>query len=282
MNELARELAALSAGEMVTALGVRGGPALLRRGLELPFWLASRKLGETLAELDQAVTTQELPTAAAQSLRRFGVALRWSGAAVGAGPTLVLANHPGAYDAISLMSALGRADLLILAADRGFLRALPGLSRHFLFVGESSQAGAGALKRALSCLRRGGAVLHFPAGEIEPDADFEPDAARWLKPWQPGVSALVQACARVDGRVLVAGVRGVHSPRAKRFVLNRLAEARGVTTLSPLVQMVGKLRDVVARVHLAETAGARQLGELEPEQQRRTLRAALLAAISAA
>jgi hypothetical protein len=282
MNQLAHELATLSADEMVTALGVRGGPALLRRGLELPFRLASRRLGETLAELDAAVVAQDLPRAAAHSLRRFGVALCESGAKVTTGPVLVLANHPGAYDALSLMSALGRADLLILAADRGFLRALPGLSRHFSFVGESSAARAGALKRALSCLRRGGAVLHFPAGEIEPDADFEPDAARWLKPWQPGVSALLGACARVDGRVLAAGVRGVHSPWAKRFVLNRLAEARGITTLSPLLQMVGGLRDVAARVHLAEVSSAKQLCQRGPKERQAELRAALLTAISAA
>ena len=281
MNRLAYELAALSAGEMVTALGVRRGPASFRKGLELPFWLASRELGETLAELDQTLTTLDLPTAAARSLRRFGVALEQSGTTSSTGAALVLANHPGAYDAISLMAALGRKDLLILAADREFLRAMPGLSRHFLFVGESSAARAGALKRALSCLQAGGAVLHFPAGQIEPDADFEADATRWLKPWQPGASALVQACARAHGRVLVAGVRGVHSPKAKRFVLNRWAERRGVTTLSPLLQMVGKLRDVVARVHAAEVPQARLAG-LAPQEQQVELRAALSAAISAA
>ncbi|HXK16446.1 MAG TPA: 1-acyl-sn-glycerol-3-phosphate acyltransferase [Polyangiaceae bacterium] len=282
MNDLARELAALSASEMVRALGFVGGPALWRNGLELPFMLASRRLGETLAELDDAVAMLGLPAAAAQSLARLGVALAHAGVPIASGPCLVLANHPGAYDALSLMTALGRSDLLILAAERGFLRALPGLARHFLFVGESAAARAGALKRALSCLRRGGSLLHFPAGEIEPDANFEADATRWLKPWQPGVAALVKACARANGRVLVAGVRGVHSPSAKRFVLSRLAERRGVTTLAPLVQIVGKLRDVRARVHLAEVASAEQLSELGAEAQRARLRTALSAAISAA
>jgi len=279
VNDLARELATLSASEMVAALGVRRGPAFFRKGLALPFYVASRTLGATLAELDHDVAARGLAAAAQRALQSFGVALHTSGTSAFGGPRLVLANHPGAYDALALMSAFGRQDLLILAADRGFLRALPRLSAHFLFVGDGTGQRAGALKRAVTHLRRGGALLHFPAGQIEPDADFEPEPASWLKPWHPGVSALVEACGRVDGRVLVAGVRGVHSPRAKRWRLNRAAERRGITTLSPLLQMVGKLRDVTTRVCCLEAGGAAAFQGLDAEQLQAQLRATLTDAI---
>ena len=273
MTPLARELARISAREMVAALGVRSGPQLLRRALALPFYAASLGLGQTLATLESEVASQGLPQAAAAALVRFGVALRVSGVAVSAGPCLILANHPGAYDALSLMGAVGRRDLLILAADREFLRALRGLSAHLVFVGDAPAERARALKRALVWLRRGGALLHFPAGKIEPDADFVPPGAPLLEGWQPGVSALVKACERVAGRVFVAGVRGVHSPRAKRLGLVRLAEKRGITTLSPLVQLVVRLRDVTARVRLEQVA---------PSCDELALRAALVSAISRA
>ena len=279
MTPLSRQISALSANEMVAALGVRGAPALVHKGLALPFYAASRTLGRTLAELDDAILRQGLPAAAAQALQRFGVALQTTGVGLGDGPRLVLANHPGAYDALSLMSALKRGDLRILAADRSFLRALPGLSSHLLFVAEHAGERAGALKRAVRHLRGGGALLHFPAGQIEPDADFEPATAALLKAWLPGVTALVAACARVDGRVLVAGVRGVHSPRAKRWLLNRLAERRGITTLSPLLQMVAGLRDVTTRVHCLDADSARALSELAPAEQQARLRATLERAI---
>jgi len=116
-------------------------------------------------------------------------------------------------------------------------------------------------------------VLHFPAGKIEPDAAFALPGAPLLEPWQPGVFALVRACEAGAGRVFVAGVRGVHSPRAKRLLLNRLAEKRGITTLSPLVQLACRLRDVNARVRLDPVAGG--CDEL-------SLRAALVSAISKA
>ncbi len=279
MNALSHQLATLSAREMVAALGLRRAPELLRKGLALAFYLASRRLGKTLAELDETLAARGLPAAATQALERFGIALQTSGAPLGTGPRLVLANHPGAYDALALMSALGREDLLILAADRSFLRALPRLSSHLVFVGEQPGERAGALKRALRHLRTRGAVLHFPAGQIEPDADFEPDRAQLLKAWQPGVGALVKACAQVDGRVVLAGVRGVHSPRAKRFLLNRLAERRGITTLSPLLQMVGQLSDVRAKVCTLDADSARVLAELPPGQQAARLRAVLQQAL---
>lgn len=237
---------------MVAALGAARAPALLRRGLSLPFLAASRPLGEKLAQLDTDIPERGLPEAARAALERFGITLRVSGSGLGPGPRLVLANHPGAYDALSLMTALGRKDLLILAADRGFLRALPRLSEHLCWVGASAGSRAAALKRAVSCLRGGGTVLHFPAGQIEPDADFIDDARPLLAPWQPGVTTLLSACLRSQGQVAVAGVRGVHSPRAKRWLVNRWAERRGITTLSPLLQIVGGLKDVVARVHCQE------------------------------
>ncbi|HVY30099.1 MAG TPA: 1-acyl-sn-glycerol-3-phosphate acyltransferase [Polyangiaceae bacterium] len=249
MSDLARQLTQLSATEMVAALGATGAPALVRRGLALPFLAASRPLGQKLAELDTNIPERGLPEAARRALERFGVTLRVSGAALEDGPQLVLANHPGAYDALSLMTALGRTDLLILAADRSFLRALPRLSEHLCWVGVDAASRAGALRRAVSWLRAGGAVLHFPAGQIEPDADFVADAQQLLGPWQPGVKTLVRACLRHGGQLAVAGVRGVHSPRAKRLLINRWAEQRGITTLSALLQIVGGLRDVVTRVH---------------------------------
>ncbi len=273
MNPLAQKLAQISAAEMVFALGVRSGPHFLRRGLALPFYVASRGLGQTLATLESEVASHGLPEAAAAALLRFGVALQVSGAEAGSGPCLVLANHPGAYDALALMRAVARRDLLILAADREFLRALSGLSAHFVFVGDAPSERARALKRSLVWLRRGGALLHFPAGKIEPDADFALPGAPLLEPWQPGVSLLVRACEKLGGRVLVAGVRGVHSPRAKRLLLTRLAEKRGITTLSLLVQLVGRLRDVKARVRLDQIAGSRE---------QLALRTALIKAISQA
>src|SRR4051812_18972579 len=135
MKPLARELATLSALEIVNALGAGCAPDAVKRGLAWPFFAISRALGEILAEMDEAIAPRGLAVATRAALERFWVEWTCTGPTVATGPCLILANHPGAYDAFALMSAIGRRDLLVLAADRGFLRALPRLSEHLLFVG---------------------------------------------------------------------------------------------------------------------------------------------------
>jgi hypothetical protein len=80
--------------------------------------------------------------------------------------------------------------------------------------------------------------------------------------------------------VAVAGVRAVHSPRAKRLFLNRLAERRGITTLAALLQVALRLRDVNAHVTIEEVSSD-ALARLDGDAQLELLRVALLRAISA-
>lgn len=280
MRPLARELAELSAQEMVDALGAGSAPGVVKRALAWPFFALSRTTGERLADIDEFVARFGLPSAARAALERFQVESTCTGAEIATGPCLILANHPGAYDAFALMAAIDRRDLLIVANDRRFLRALPRLSEHLLFVGPEPIGHVHTLRRALSHLSNGGALLHFPAGAIEPDPGFEAHPTTLLKPWQPGVATLVRVCAQSQGRILVAGVRGVHSPRAKRLLLNRLAEQRGITTLAPLLQIVLRLHDVRPVVTIAEVDGE-ALARLNKTERIARLRAALVRALSA-
>jgi hypothetical protein len=61
-------------------------------------------------------------------------------------------------------------------------------------------------------------------------------------------------------------------------LLNRLADARGIMTLAPLLQIVLGLRDVKAHVAIEHVAG---LSQLDSDAQVAQLRVALLNALSA-
>jgi hypothetical protein len=180
------------------------------------------------------------------------------------GALLVAANHPGAYDALALLAAAGRDDVLIVAADRAFLRSIPSLAPHLVLLTEGRDA-APSRARALRSVRRhlmtGGALLHFGAGQIEPDPAFAgPARADALRRWQPGAATFARWAAAANGWVVVALVEGVHSRKAKRLLVTKLAEARGVTTLAPLLQVaMRRYRDVEPRVSLASAAPARDL-----------------------
>jgi 1-acyl-sn-glycerol-3-phosphate acyltransferase len=250
---------------MIEQLGFQKAPRLVQAPLTQSLAWASQRLGNALARFDGRIGDLGIAGAAAATLEDLGA--EWCSGGerppVG-GPLLVVANHPGAYDALVLLAAMGRRDVGILAAKRSFLRALPELQPHLLLLsaeGAPSEQIAG-LRQAFVHLSKGHVVLHFPAGRIEPDPRFA-GSGPILCDWRPGTAALVRAASRVDGKVVAALVSGVHSPRAKRHWLSRFAERRGVTTVAPLLQIVlRRFRDVRAVVRFGEAIDA--AGELDP------------------
>jgi 1-acyl-sn-glycerol-3-phosphate acyltransferase len=236
--QIAEEIARLSADEMLASLRLPSrAPAIVRRAVAEPFLGLSKRLGRALAAFDSRVTEMGIARAAAWVLEELGASLRVSGE-VPRGPLLVASNHPGAFDALALMAACARRDLLILADDRAFLRAMPHVREHLVFVDPNDRAvSARTLKRAVRHLTRGGAILQFGAGRIEADPAFALPGVPLVGAWKDGTGSLAIACARAGGSVVPAIVSGVHSARAKTNVVNRIAEARGITTLAILLQI---------------------------------------------
>lgn len=247
-----------SVGEMIAAARLDRAPLALRAPAALALAVPSVPLCRALARFDAAIPGEGLVAPAHALLASLGVSVRRTGAPPARGPLLVLANHPGAYDALVAIASLGREDLAIVAADRRFLRALPHLAGRLLFAPDPSSsrevplARGGAGLRAMRHLRAGGALLHFAAGRIEPDPAFARPGEALLAPWAPGTGALVRAAVRAGATVAVLALSGVHAPAAKRSRTVRAAEARGVTTLAPLLQLlVPAWRRVDARAELA-------------------------------
>ena len=136
------------------------------------------------------------------------------------GPLLVVANHPGLADAVSLLVALRRDDAWVVAADFPFLRAMRGANQRFLFVRDGCAARVVALRHIASRLRRGDAVLLFPAGGLEPDPAVSPVAAmNALDAWSRSIESITRLAAGT--LVLPALVSGVVSRAAFDHPLSR-------------------------------------------------------------
>jgi hypothetical protein len=221
--------------------GRPGGAAA--RGLLRP---AARRIAREFAECDEILASCALPDAARWILGHFSASAEVAGLDLVPrhGPILLVANHPGLTDAVALIAALDRHDLRIVAADYPFLHALRGLGPRLIFLGASQLGWIRAVGRDL---RRGGVVLLFPAGRLEPDAAVL-GRADALLPWSDSVG-LIRRIAP-EAQIVPAAVTGVLSARAFAHPLTRIRRgARDRQRVATLVQMIdARYRRVTARV----------------------------------
>jgi len=158
-----------------------------------------------------------------------------------AGPLVVIANHPfGALDGLSAMAAIGRVrkDLRVLANPE--LMGLEPLRPLLLPLDPfgkpaTRHANAQALRAAARWLKRGGAVLIFPAGEVShlnlrtisvTDPTWHATAARLIRLAQARVTPMFFA-GRNSALFQFAGL--IH-PRLRTLLLPyELSRQRGST-----------------------------------------------------
>lgn len=284
---IALELAALSVAEIVDAAGMRGAPAAARRILEAVANVPSRRLGERLARFDADVGAQG-PSAAARSvMRTFGARVDVVGRAPASGATLVVTNHPGAYDSLATMAALDRDDVALVASERPFLRAMPHVSEHLVFVADartngSAAARAAGLRGALAWLGAGHLLVQYGAGAIEPDPRFARGGDEILGAWSAGTGVMVERALKLGASIVPALVSGVHSPRAKRLPVVRWAERRGITTIAPLLQAtLPGFGDVHVMVRIGAPLAGDELAALASETTHAGRTARMRAAVAA-
>lgn len=272
-DDVAEALASLSTREITAALRVEDVRGPLRSVLDAVVRLPSERLGKTLARFDRRVREIGVAAGARELLARFGVTIDVIGEPPLSGGLLVVTNHPGAYDAIATLAALGRQDVALVAAEREFLRAMPGMREHLIFVAdEGTQARAFGVRRALAWLEKGHALIQFGAGAIEPDLPFIERYQVPLGPWQEGTGLFANRAARAGATVVPAFVAGVHSARAKRLFIVRMAEKRGAHTLAPMLQAtLPGFRDVVVTVRFGEPIDRHALAQASDNARRTSL-----------
>jgi len=262
---------------------------LARRAAELALRPAALSLAKNLVAFDAELARgKTLREASLAMLDRYHVRARLEDASGGLhdiearraalperGPLLVVSNHPGLYDALVLFASVGRDDLAVIAAERDLLASLPNVSKHLLVAPPGARAGL-ALRHAARHLIRGGALLHFPAGRIEPDPRLLAPGESPLHPWMPGLDLLVALAARARPDLVVTPVlvSGVVSRRARAFAALVAGRAGLTDAFVPLLQLtLPGFGDVDVRASFGAEMGAGELGESPMAR----IRAALLA-----
>jgi hypothetical protein len=245
--------------ELLTELNIADlldSAGLLRlRGTPLSrlFRPAARRFARTAHEFDTRVGEQGLAQGSAWLMSRMTAGIATSGLEYvpAQGPVIVLANHPGMTDTVALFTSLAsRPDLRVIALDRPFLRALPNVARQLIFLPDEESGRMRVMRTAARHLQEGGALLTFPAGEIEPDpATFGPQrAAASLQNWSNSYALFARLAPGT--RFVPALVSHVISPDAQRHPLTLLRRtARNKEKLAAALQVaLPRYRELVAKV----------------------------------
>ena len=180
------------------------------------------QFAHTVLEYDERVGQAGLQAGAQWILRQFDTTVEIQGVEniPTEGGLLLLANHPGMMDAMSLLSQLPRHDVRVLAANRPFLNALPHTARHLIYIDLEHGRNLDAFRETVNHLRNGGTILTFPAGRIEPDPLLVDGAEESLATWSASIDAFRRLAPKTT--VIPVAIGGVLSPKARHNPLVRL------------------------------------------------------------
>jgi len=230
--------------EFIQALGLR--PGRLSRAIIRPFfWPPASRFARLGVLFDLYLATGSFPEAARWVLESHRVELRLREAVKipSSGPLLVTSNHPGGMDCLALAVGLGRSDLKIVASGLPFLRSLPEVARHLILVSRvGAHARMAALRESIRHLEKGGALLIFPRGKVEPDPAFFPEAELSIENWSPSVRILLDNVPQL--RWVMATVSGVVSGKALQHPLAR--RKRELTERQTLAEFYQIARQVMS------------------------------------
>lgn len=216
-------LTEINLNDLVTSFGWENRP-FLARVLGRIFRRAARKFAHQILEFDNAVGEMGLAAAARATLRHYVRDVRLYTDPLPAGPILALSNHPGMVDTLALFSAINRSDLKIIAEYRPLLKALPHTRKRLYYVTDDPTARMALVRQVSGHLRAGGAVLTFPSGQIEPDANVYSGATEALNGWTDSVGIFARLAPETT--ILPILVRGVIWNRAARHPLTYIKKTR--------------------------------------------------------
>lgn len=210
--------------EIFFALGL-GREGWARRNLGWLFRKPAANLARLVTKMETAIAAGGLPAGARAVLADFALtsSARGQERFADSGPVLVVSNHIGAYDPLAIACHIPRNDLTFMVSDVPLLRSLPAARQHYIFVPTESAGRMTALRQGIEHLQRGGALLVYAHGEVEPDPDALPGAAEAIADWSPSVEILLRKVPRTHLQLVIAS--GMLQQRYLNHPLTRLRRA---------------------------------------------------------
>ncbi len=263
-------LTQINLDDLVSSFGWQKLPLLaaILRGL---FAKPARKFAGHMVEFDNLVGQVGLSQASCRFLQKHYIQdLRVHGREhlPTSGPVLVLSNHPGMTDNVSLFAAVNRPDLRIIAIQRPFLESLYNISPQLSYISDNPSERMRAVRQISSHLRAGGVALTCPAGKIEPDPQVYSGALDSLDNWADS-SGVFMRFAR-DTKIVPVLISGVIWERTAHYWLTRIKRTREdrerlAAALQLLVMVTRDAQPTTVHVRFAKPITADEVNPLDAD-----------------
>lgn len=162
-------------------------------------WIArpiARRLAVMLVPIDQDLGEYGSQVAARNFLPPFVNEIKSRGAESipATGPIIVASNHPGAYDSMAIVSQIPRPDATFIISDIPLVKFMPNASNHAYFATSDSSTRTNAVRETIRLLERGGCLVIFATGLIDPDPEVwgEEAASRELEGWSSSLELFLK------------------------------------------------------------------------------------------
>jgi len=252
--------------EIIKSVGLPRTP-FWRKVFSPIFWLPTDRFSRFGSSFDALVAKSGFNKAIKNALTFFvgDVEVHGGNNIPKTGPLLVVSNHPGTYDSVVIAAHLQRDDVKIVSSDIPFIQKMRNANRHFLFTTRDIYKRMIVIKRAIRHLKRGGAILIFPSGHIDPEPAIMPEAMKELEMWSRVVEIFLDKVPETN--IQVAIVSNVLSPKYLKNPLTRLRKhwrnrQRIAEFLQVIDQMVfrRKFHDI-PKITFAEAFGLKEINE---------------------
>lgn len=261
-------LTKINLDDLVDSFGWQDSP-LLARLLRFLFRKPAQTFARHIVEYDNTVGAHGIVEGGWNLSRRYVKDLRIINAdRIPDSAFLALSNHPGMTDTIALFAALNRKDLRIIALDRPFLNSLPHTTAQLFYVYDDPAKRMTLVRQVSAHLKKGGAILTFPAGHIEPDPDVYPGAVESLKEWTDSVGVFIRMAP--DAAILPVLVRGVVAKKYANHWLLKIKKTKEereklATALQLLGMVIFNEKPVTVTIQIGNPIYAKDLGTTETD-----------------
>ena len=241
----------------------------LRRLLSPLFSIPARRFSEFVTRIDALIAEKGFSFAAQRAVDELtlGAVSDGNRHIPVSGSLIVASNHPGTYDAFALVSKIPRDDVHLIVSGIPFFRNLPNAGKRMLYASGDIGERAEVVRKSITHLKCGGALLIYPSGKLDPDVSVRPDAENAFGKWSRSIEVFLRKVP--DAKVVLAFVSGVVDRKYAFHTLSRLLgndhEQRRLAEFIQLIQQMirGKQLPLTPRISFSESMKGNVLLALE-------------------